>query len=350
MNSSKLSSAPDDALITLTHGQYRAAINPRGGGLVYLSFNDHPLIDGYPEPARPPYSAGQLLAPWPNRTGDGRFSHHGKEYSLPINELARGNAIHGLATDQIFEVVGDNGSQAHADISEPQEAGRCAVTLATRFGSEQGWPWDTLFTATYTLTDDGLSCRYEARGPKGTPFAFGFHPYLNAAGAPATESYLQAPIAYELGLDERMLPDATLQPTQGPTQDSLHSAPIGWRSLDNCYLLLPNTGNEYEVKLLDHTGRGVAMHMSANLPWLQMFFAGPANGCEFPLGRGTAIAIEPMSAPPNALNVTANDAEAFADKTGNKVPADAFQPELLRGDDDPVTYEVRINYCDQTER
>ena len=39
---------------------------------------------------------GQVLIPWPNRVEDGSYRFDGREHQLPINEVATGNAIHGL--------------------------------------------------------------------------------------------------------------------------------------------------------------------------------------------------------------------------------------------------------------
>ncbi|MBQ9974684.1 MAG: aldose 1-epimerase [Oscillospiraceae bacterium] len=40
-----------------------------------------------------------------NRTKDGRFTFQGREYSLPVNEVARGNNLHGRMADVPFAVV-----------------------------------------------------------------------------------------------------------------------------------------------------------------------------------------------------------------------------------------------------
>ena len=39
---------------------------------------------------------GQPLLPWPNRIGDGHYEFDGEQLQLPIDEVARHNAIHGL--------------------------------------------------------------------------------------------------------------------------------------------------------------------------------------------------------------------------------------------------------------
>ena len=43
-----------------------------------------------------PARAGQVLAPWPNRIRDGRYTFDGEAHQLALTEPARHNAIHGL--------------------------------------------------------------------------------------------------------------------------------------------------------------------------------------------------------------------------------------------------------------
>ena len=49
-------------------GRYRATVTELGAGLRELLFRDQPVIAGYEPDELPPGGAGQLLAPWPNRT------------------------------------------------------------------------------------------------------------------------------------------------------------------------------------------------------------------------------------------------------------------------------------------
>ena len=43
-----------------------------------------------------PGGAGQILAPWPNRIRDGRYTFDGEPIPAVLTEPARHNAIHGL--------------------------------------------------------------------------------------------------------------------------------------------------------------------------------------------------------------------------------------------------------------
>ncbi len=52
-----------------------------------------------------PVSAGQVLAPWPNRIRDGRYTFGGEVHQLALTEPARHNAIHGLVNWERWRLV-----------------------------------------------------------------------------------------------------------------------------------------------------------------------------------------------------------------------------------------------------
>ena len=68
----------------LTAGDYRAVVTGLGAGLRELSYAGQPVVYGYPPDELPPGAAGQLLAPWPNRVGHGRYEFEGTSYQLDI--------------------------------------------------------------------------------------------------------------------------------------------------------------------------------------------------------------------------------------------------------------------------
>jgi aldose 1-epimerase len=55
------------------------------------------LLDGYAADEMASSARGQPLIPWPNRVRDGRYRWGGAEHQLPLNEPAKGNAIHGFS-------------------------------------------------------------------------------------------------------------------------------------------------------------------------------------------------------------------------------------------------------------
>ena len=69
-------------------GGRQQPVNPQGG--------DRALLDGFALDEMPTGSRGKLLVPWLNRIQDGMPGVRREGHQLPIEEVAKGNAIHGL--------------------------------------------------------------------------------------------------------------------------------------------------------------------------------------------------------------------------------------------------------------
>src|SRR3712207_4471121 len=83
---------------TIEAGGHRAVIVEVGGGLRTYTVDGEDIVDGYGPDELAPASAGQVLAPWPNRIRDGRYTFGGEEHQLALSEAPRHNAIHGLVS------------------------------------------------------------------------------------------------------------------------------------------------------------------------------------------------------------------------------------------------------------
>ena len=80
------------------------------------------LLDGFAADAMASGGRGQVLCPWPNRIDGGRYTFAGQTHQLPLTEIDRRNANHGLVRWQPFRIV------------EHQPS---AVTLALRLSTAQ---------------------------------------------------------------------------------------------------------------------------------------------------------------------------------------------------------------------
>jgi hypothetical protein len=89
-------------------------------------------------------SAAPCSPPGPTGSAGGRYSFAGADYQLPINEPARGHALHGVAFGLVFDVV---------------EATPTRVRLAADVPPSQGWPFPMRLAVSYELDDDGLTIR-----------------------------------------------------------------------------------------------------------------------------------------------------------------------------------------------
>ena len=103
----------------------------------------------------------------------GRQVHLGGQGAqLPITEVARGHASHGLVRWAVWELI------EHESES---------VTVGYRLYPQPGWEHPLDLRTTYVLDDSGLVVTTAARnvGPTAAPFGYGAHPYLaivHAAG------------------------------------------------------------------------------------------------------------------------------------------------------------------------
>ena len=257
--------------VAISHGDYAAEIALFGGAIKALTYRGAPLVESYD--GKPPLMAGVVLAPWPNRTEDGRFEWQGSAHQLEITEPERNNAIHGFAVDWWR-------------IKERTEN---RVILAFDIEPRHGWPWAIQLEATYALDEQGLHHQLTARtaDPGEVPFAYGLHLYLSPQGAGAEEAVLSVDVGKRHVLDARNLPTGKTE------QVRIVNQPIAEVDWDDCF-----HGEGPLTAIYTAGGKGVRLEMGEGLNWVQMFT--PAN---FPReqGPGKALAVEPMSAPPNAL-------------------------------------------------
>ncbi|QDZ42353.1 aldose 1-epimerase family protein [Corynebacterium sp. sy039] len=272
-------------VIKLGYQDYEAEISTYGGGIKALTYKGKNLVEPYPDSMTPPMASGVVLAPWPNRIEDGRYQFQGKSYQLPITEPERANAIHGLVLDRIWQVI-----QAHPH----------SVELGISCGPELGFPWQIDIRARYVLDGHGLHADFIARTPyRAAPYAFGLHTYLCAQDIDPAQCVLQVSVDKQLALsDQRKLPQGIVKATRRAA-DLAAGIALRGQFFDDCFYWSGSGGVRAQ---LEHNGCGVEMLCSPNLRWQQIFT--PHDFPTSPTGR--AVAIEPMSAPPNAF-VTGTD-------------------------------------------
>jgi len=257
--------------VAICHGGYTAELALFGGAVQALNYRGAPLVESYE--GKPPLMAGVVLAPWPNRIENGWFEWQGTGHQLEINEPERNNAIHGFAVDW-WRV---------------KERTESRVVLAYEIEPRHGWPWAIQLEATYALNEQGLHHQLTARTaePGEVPFAYGLHLYLSPQGAEAEEAVLSVDVG------KRHLLDARNLPTGKTEQVRIARQPIAEVDWDDCFY-----GEGPLKAIYTAGGKGVRLEMGEGLNWVQMF-----TPADFPRagGPGKALAVEPMSAPPNAL-------------------------------------------------
>jgi len=280
-----MSATPSGEQWELQHGDQRAVVVQVGGGLRSYDVADRAVVDGYPADRKADGGRGQVLAPWPNRIADGRYTWAGSEQQLPLTEVANHNAIHGLVR------------WAEWSLLERDPAG---LRVAARVWPQPGYPFALTVTATYQLDDTGLTVRLEGRndGDSPAPYGVGQHPYVRAGTDLVNEIVLTVPADEWLPCDERGLPVGT-EPVDGTPYDFRAGRPVGETVLDTPYASLAAEADGRVVVRLAHPddGTGVDVWGGPGTRYLQVF-SGDTVAVD---RRRQGLAVEPMSCPPDAF-------------------------------------------------
>lgn len=234
----------------------------------------------------PRYTVGAVLAPWPNRVADGRYTYAGELHQLPLTEPERATALHGLVVWQRWKLL------AH---SESRVALTCSVW------PQPGYPFKLELEVVYALSADGLTIELAAQngGSRRAPYGCSIHPYLVAGGgAKVDDWYLLLPADEYLEVEpSRLLPTAQL-PVAGSRFDFRTIQQIGSRRIDHALTELDFSSDRRCVAyLLDRVGVGVQLRWDDSCRWIQVH---TADRPEPELNRA-GLALEPMTCPPNAL-------------------------------------------------
>jgi aldose 1-epimerase len=234
---------------------------------------------------------GQVLAPWPNRLEDGRFTFEGVVATAALDEPERHNAIHGLVRWLQWRPV-------------EQEPAR--VRLATELEPQPGYPWRLALEVGYALSEPAgggarLDVVAQAVNLSGSraPFGIGFHPYVAAGDGGADVCSIELDASQHLVTDERGLPIGAER--AGGDLDFTRARPLEGVELDDCFFGLAADSESdpgwWSARVTRADGSVVTVSAGPTLPYLMCFTAGTLPGEE----RRRGIALEPMSCPPNAL-------------------------------------------------
>jgi aldose 1-epimerase len=266
-------------------GDYSATVTELGAGLRELKVAGTPLVTSYDADQLPPHGAGQLLTPWPNRVDGGRYSFGGSGYQLALSEPASGNAIHGLTRWIPWLRV------AH-DRSE--------VTLRSVPHGQQGYPFAVQVEVTYRLNaESGLHVTVSAanKGSRPAPWGVGQHPYLTVATPTVDDCELTLPADRWLPADERGIPSGAALDVAGSEFDFRAPRKLGDIRLDHAFTGLRREPDGLAWVRLSAGAGGTALWADAGYRWLQVFTGDPLEAEH----RRTALAVEPMTCPPNAF-------------------------------------------------
>ncbi|SMX88230.1 aldose 1-epimerase family protein [Brevibacterium casei] len=271
-------------------GGYSAEIASVGATLRSLSYHGRHLTSSFEADEVRPASLGTCLLPWPNRIADGKYEFGGCAEQLPITELSRGNAIHGLAGWLDWEVL-------EVDIDR--------VKLAVRIAAQPGYPHTLEATAEFAVDHTGLQWTVAAAnvGSTAAPYGIATHPYLVLPTGRPDDWELHVPASSVLDVDEeRKLPRGlhSVADFRDGAFDFTSPRQIGSAVIDHAMTDIKAENGIAAVRLGAEGAAGVSLRWDPQvLPWVQIFTGDLPND---PGRDRRAVAVEAMTCPPDAFN------------------------------------------------
>lgn len=262
-------------------GNFKAKINTYGASLISLSNNEFNLIESN---TREGLYAGSVLAPWPNRIKDGRYSFNDEMFELPINEKSKNNALHGLVAHSDWQPVSSSGS---------------SITLEHILDMPKIYPGKLKLQIKYEFIDNYLEIKIDATniGNKKAPYGVSIHTYFVAGqNLKNNQLFLQLPSSEFMQVDlERLLP-LGIEKVDSTEFDFRILKQISNLFIDHAFKA--DTDLPPRVRLINESKLGVELEFDESTKWIQVHTA-DRDGKE---DARMAVAIEPMSCPPDAFN------------------------------------------------
>lgn len=243
------------------------------------------IVETFPASVRPPFGSGTVLAPWPNRIEDGIWLLDGEKQQLDITEPLLNNALHGLLVSTPYRVT---------------EQTQDTIELAAPVFPQHGYPFQLHTTVRYELLDDGLRVTHGFRnvGAVRAPVAVGTHPFFKIGGVATEDLVLTLNAATRFEVDARLNPVREV-PVGGTDYDFRSGRRVGELHLDNAFGAVTMVDGESSHRLTAPDGRFVELWQDDSFGYVQVF---TTRAFPTDTGDGLAIAIEPMTAPPNGFN------------------------------------------------
>jgi len=277
---------PSGRQFKIAHGEHRAVVTQVGATLRACTLAGRKVIDGFDIRHHASDGRGQVLAPWPNRLAAGTYTFGGRECRAPLNEPERGDAIHGLVRWLDWVAAEHSSEQVVLD---------CVVR------PQPGYEWQLDLRVGYRLAEDGLTVFTTVvnSGAEAAPFGLGFHPYLTLG---CRIDRLELTVPGECHLPPSADPDRPPIPAgvSGAQLDFRTRGPIGAAHLDTAFGDLRRGDDGRAVAtLFDPGGAGrVSLWVDESFPYLMVYTGADV---EKPERRREAVAIEPMTCPPQAF-------------------------------------------------
>lgn len=268
-------------------GVLKATITQVGASLRTFQLGDVDFVEDYDPNRQAPLCAGQIMSPWVNRLDGGTWNFNGKTLNNPINIEAQQNSNHGLLLEHQYEVTYQDES---------------SVILQANLDSPAGYPFDVQTFVEYRLGETGISVTHRAinRSSFAIPYATGAHPYFKISSSKTGELTLISSAKTHTLVNERQIPIGEA-PTEGTVFDISGGIKVKDHFFDDDFsgLQLDEAGNSH-CYLKSPQGETLDIWQDSNFKHVVIFtpdFFPSITG-----DRVHAVAIEPSTSPPNALN------------------------------------------------
>jgi aldose 1-epimerase len=270
----------------IAHGRQRIVVTEVGATLRSYTLDDRSIVAGFGPDEWSHGGRGQVLAPWPNRLGNGRYTFGGVEAQAGLDEPERSNAIHGFVRWMPW----------HLEVkAQNMVAARCHVFPTP------GYPFNLELRVEYRLGRDGLTVTSAASnvGRAALPFGLGFHPYIQPVADPIDTALLMLPAHERLVLDERGLPTGELHAVARTEYDFTTPRSLGPTQLDTAYTGLERDHDRLAWAELADPGEATATRLwvDEGFGYLMCYTGDTLD----PEHRRKAVAVEPMTCPPDAF-------------------------------------------------
>lgn len=263
----------------------RGLITQVGAALRHLSIDGVEITTSFDDRSPAPFSCGAVLVPWPNRVRDGRWTHDGRQLRLEITDPCHDSALHGLLRDTAYRPVARSASW---------------VSLGAPVLPQSGYPFRLDTTVDYRLVADGLVTTHIVRnvGTTCAPIAIGAHPFLTIGDVPPETLTLTVNGRHHIDVDDRLTP-VGVTAVEGTKWDLRGGRVIADLDLDDAWSVHSDADGGSMHTLRAPDGRTVSLWADDHFGFVHAFITR-----RFPRNDGfvTAVALEPMTAPADALN------------------------------------------------
>lgn len=280
-------SRPTGEQLEIAQSGARAIVTTVGASLRAYEVEGVPYTETFGEDVEPPMAAGAVLVPWPNRVAGARWMLDGKPQDLEITEPERGNAIHGLVRHETWTVT---------------EHTKSRVTLEVTVDAKPGWPFPFRTGITYELGLRGLNVTHTVHNLSDAvmPFGVGAHPYVRPGTRSMADCEITVPAPNLLAVDPvRKIPTGEQTDVRATDFDLRRGRLIcDMPDIDHAFGRCKARSGGLIRHSITQGSSGVEVWTDRSFRWVQVY-----STYDFPGAvGGFAIAIEPMTCPPDALN------------------------------------------------